>query len=171
MKAKTIGMVMLGMIGAIFLSGIAHNAVNALREKSQMAPTPDSVRQEMQEQRNIEEAKKAQEHALKAEQLAVLGVVGKTYDAMRDQQSLSVSSVGVVHTPKSVTACLECSAKNGFGGMNRGHAVWQLRQGGILKFEIDSPSMWIKECANNISVDYTSTGRFLLKEMKDRSTQ
>jgi hypothetical protein len=171
MNAKTIGMVVLGLIGAVILSGLAHNAIDSLREKPLPAPTPDSVRQEMQKQKDIGDAEKVDEAAAKADRLAVLGVVGKTYDAMRDQQSISVSSVGVIHTPKAVTACLEYGAKNGFGGMNRGLATWQLRQGGVFKFTIDSPSVWNKECAHKDYVDYTDIGRLLLKKMKDLGSQ
>ena len=147
------------------MSGLTHNAIDALRESAATHPTPDSVQQEMQKQKDIEAAKQA-EAAVRAERLAVLGVVGKTYDAMRDQQSMSVSSVGVIHTAKVMTACMEYASRNGFGGMNRAHATWQLRQGGVFKFAADSASSWNRDCSNKDYVDYTDLGRLLLKKMK-----
>ena len=104
-----------------------------------------------------------------AEELAVLGVIGKTFDAMRDQASMTVSGVGVVHASKAVTACLEYASKNGFGGVNRGYAVWQLNEATTFRFSIDDVGQWNRRCAKRQLVDYTDTGRELLQKMKERS--
>ncbi|KVL40344.1 hypothetical protein WS96_03585 [Burkholderia sp. MSMB1835] len=124
----------------------------------------------MQKHGDIEAAKQT-ETAANAERLAVLGVVGKTYDAMRDQQSMTVSSVSVIHTAKLMTACMVYASRNGFGGMNRGHATWQLKQGDVFRFSADSATSWNRDCAHKDYVDYTDLGRALLKKMKDHDAQ
>ncbi|KOR22830.1 hypothetical protein [Burkholderia cenocepacia] len=102
-----------------------------------------------------------------AEQMAVLGVIGKTFDAMRDQASMTVSSVGVVSSSKSITACLEYASKNGFGGMNRGYSVWQMDDAKGFRFSIDDAGPWNKRCAGRKKMaDYTDIGRELLLKLK-----
>ncbi|MBP0714793.1 hypothetical protein ABXK61_15915 [Burkholderia sola] len=101
-----------------------------------------------------------------AEQMAVLGVIGKTFDAMRDQASMTVSSVGVVNSSKSITACLEYASKNGFGGMNRGYSVWQMDDAKGFHFSMDDAGPWNKRCAGRQMADYTDVGRELLLKLK-----
>ncbi len=82
---------------------------------------------------------------------------------------MTISSVGVVQSSKAVTACLEYASKNGFGGMNRGYAVWQLSEEKVFRFSIDDAGQWNKRCAKQTLTDYTETGRDLLQKMKERS--
>ncbi|WP_156814605.1 hypothetical protein [Burkholderia lata] len=170
MEAKPIAKAVVTLIAVMLVVGLARHAIDSLRGTPVPTAAPDNAQQEVQKQKNIEAAKQA-EAAASAEQLAVLGVVGKTYDAMRDQQSMTVSSVGVIHTANVVTACMEYASRNGFGGMNRGHATWQLKQGGTFNFAADNASSWNRDCAHKDYVDYTNLGRSLLKKMKDHDAQ
>jgi hypothetical protein len=88
---------------------------------------------------------------------------------MRDQQSMTGSGLGVVNKPEAMTACLEYAAKNGFGGMNPGIAVWQLKRGGSFKFAIDNNAVWNKECSNRTFEDYTEFGRSALKVLQKKA--
>lgn len=166
-KGKTIAIGIVGFVVALFLSGIIHNTVYP--EKTALpSPTPDSVRKEMQAQVDTDAAATKAIERSKAEKMVALGVVSKTYDAMRDQQSMTVSSLGVIDKPEAMTACLAYAAKNGFGGIDRGTAVWQLKKGGVFKFAIDNNALWNKECGNKESDDYTSVGRYVLEELQKK---
>lgn len=81
---------------------------------------------------------------------------------------MTVSSVGVVHSPKALTACLTYASKNGFGGMNRGYAVWHLNEAKVFRFSIDDAGQWNKRCADQTMTDYTWAGRDLLQKMKEK---
>ncbi|KVV59325.1 hypothetical protein WK92_11150 [Burkholderia ubonensis] len=170
MEAKPIAKAVVTLIAVMLVGGLVRQAIDSLRGTPVAAVAPDSVKQDVQKHKDVESAKQA-EAAVSAERFAVLGVVGKTYDAMRDQQSMTVSSVGVIHTAKVITACMEYASRNGFGGMNRGHATWQLKQGGTFKFAADSALSWNRDCVHKDSVDYTDLGRSLLKKMKDHDAQ
>ncbi|RQP69992.1 hypothetical protein [Burkholderia ubonensis] len=170
MEIKPIAKAVVTLIVVMLVGGLARHATDSLRGTPVPAAARDSFQQDVQKQGDIEAAKQA-EAAASAERLAVLGVVGKTYDAMRDQQSMTVSSVGVTHTAKLITACMEYASRNGFGGMNRGHATWQLKQGGVFRFAADSATSWNRDCAHKDYVDYTDLGRSLLKKMKDHDAQ
>ncbi|RQT40587.1 hypothetical protein [Burkholderia contaminans] len=170
MEAKPIAKAVVTLIVVMSVGGLVRHAIDSLRGTPVPTVAPDSAQPEVQKQKDIEAAKQT-EAAASAERLAVLGVVGKTYDAMRNQQSMTVSSVGVIHTAKVMTACMEYASQNGFGGMNRGHATWQLKQGGAVKFAADSASSWNRDCTHKDYVDYTDLGRSLLKKMKDHDAQ
>lgn len=85
---------------------------------------------------------------------------------MRDQASMTITSIGIVRAPKSMTACLVYASKNGFGGMNRGYSVWYLSDTKVFRFSIDDAGHWNTRCADKQLVDYTDTGRDLLQKMK-----
>lgn len=170
MEAKPIVKAVVTLTVVMLVGGLVRHAIDSLRGTPVLTAARDSGQQDGQKQKDIEGAKQT-EAAASAERLAVLGVVSKTYDAMRDQQSMTVSSVSVTHTAKVMTACMEYVSRNGFGGMNRGHATWQLKQGGVFNFAADSATSWNRDCAHKDYVDYTDLGRSLLTKMKDHDAQ
>lgn len=170
MEAKPTAKAIVTLVVVMLVGGVVRHAIDSLRGTPAPVVARDRIQQEMQKPSDIEAAKQTGAGA-SAERLAVLGVVGKTYDAMRDQQSMTVSSVSVIHTAKVMTACMEYASRNGFGGMNRGHATWQLKQGGTFRFSTDSATSWNRDCAHKDYADYTDLGRSLLKKMKDHDAQ
>lgn len=72
--------------------------------------------------------------------------------AMRDPDSFKLSQALVIDGTGAV--CYEYRARNGFGGMNVGHAVIS-PDGKTFKAENDSGyrALWNKECANKEGLD------------------
>lgn len=83
----------------------------------------------------------------KAEVLAVRDLVNRTYESVRDKHSMEILRAKTDVKDERLTACMVFTAKNGFGGVNEGQAVWYVIAGKTEgRFAIDQPSIWAKRC-------------------------
>lgn len=130
-----VGMVLLGVIVlGVFASMIGPKAPPP---PPTPAPTPEQVA-----------AKKKQNESIARAQAGA----AMLKQAMRDPDSFKLSQALVIDGTGAV--CYEYRARNGFGGMNIGHAVIS-SDGKTFKTENDAGyhNLWNKECANKEGLD------------------
>lgn len=81
-------------------------------------------------------------------------------NSMRDPDSFALSSVRLME--KSEAICFEYRARNGYGGMNVGHAALSTTE----KFKTDEMpgfvSLWNSDCAHKAGTEVSDTVQFLM---------
>jgi len=105
---------------------------------------------------------------LTPENAAIVGVLGKTTDGLRDPNSLELADLYVKTAPDRVVGCMEFRAKNGFGGYNKGHSVWVMtvvRDKPNLLFSVDKANDWNKWCVGKDFTDKTDVAIRLIRQM------
>jgi hypothetical protein len=113
------------------------------------------------------EVKKELQH--KAEKIAVRDMVRRTLEAMRDRKSLEVEKANTLVAGESLTACMEFSARNGFGAVDRGFAVWRIpgrKQAGV--FSLENAAIWNKYCVGSSMRDQTAEAQDTLAYLRAR---
>lgn len=70
---------------------------------------------------------------------------------------------------KRLTVCMEFAARNGFGGMNVGQAVWYVtavKSDG--QFSLDQPAQWDRRCAGTKGTTRTPEALEILACLRSR---
>lgn len=144
----------IGRIGKGVLAGICFILIFRLARCAQGDTSPSNQTQgqqvavapvESEEQKTARIKVELQE---KAEVLAVRDLVSRTYESVRDKHSLEILRAKTDVKDKRLSACMVFTAKNGFGGVNEGQAVWYVTAGKTDgRFAIDQPAIWERHCA------------------------
>jgi hypothetical protein len=95
------------------------------------------------------ETKKADPEEKKEDSILFVAAIGakQLKQAMRDPDSFRLESVTVVDASKAI--CYDYRSRNGFGGMNVGHAAWSGDRKKFLTSEQSGfAALWNRECAN-----------------------
>lgn len=130
-----------GKVGKILFVFFILTIIGAIVEPP--APPPDTPEQI---------AQKAKDKAKKdAEIMAVVGVFGKTTDALRDPQSIQIIQLYSKLDDKANVGCMVFRSKNGFGGYVEGYSSWAMvidipTERVKFSFAIDKPKQWNKYC-------------------------
>ncbi len=133
------------LIGVVFLGIIILASLSSIFSSS--APPPGTPEQAA--------AKKKEDEAV---QRATVGAVALK-KAMRDPESFKLESALVINGTDAV--CYDYRAKNGFGGMNVGHAVLSADGKRFKTSEMDGfAKLWNKECAGKSGTEVAAAIRW-----------
>lgn len=118
------------------------NPASQARTAPQAAPeTPKETEEQMA-------ARLKAELQEKAEILGVRDMVARTYEAVRDRRSMEIRRATSAVRGQRLVVCMEFEAKNGFGGVDVGQAVWHVSTGkSDGKFSLDQATEWNRHCA------------------------
>jgi len=124
------------------------NQTNAL----QVTETPEHAAERQEKnaviQKEIAAQKQKKDEAI---QKATIGAIGLK-KVMRDPEGFKLESALVIQDTSAV--CYDYRAKNGFGGVNVGHAVLSVDGKKFKTNEEDGFSkLWNKECANKVGTE------------------
>ena len=106
-----------------------------------------------------------------AEQMAAVGVFGRTVDRLKDPRSIQLISVFVKHGQNVLTGCMQYRSKNSFGGYTPGFSVWHLTAGKsrpALSFTTDDASKWNSRCVGKGFTDKTELINAALNKMREK---
>lgn len=134
--------VILGTVAVLLILGSLGAIISGIKERS-LSPTE-------RENRDRESTR-----------IAVAATIAREIKrSMRDPDSFTLSSVRLVE--KSDTICYVYRARNGFGGINVGHAI--LSSAGRFYTEESSgfAPLWNRECAHKPSLEAADSVTFLL---------
>ena len=153
----------------IFALAAIGGAINGFKESSK---TPEQKVADVQQAEKNAESQKKQDEADKRQQLAIIGVLFKTVDTLRDPQSLQIISLTVVDQKEVLAGCMKFRSRNGFGGMTNGISVWYIsgkkfyfRAQNVTDGTLEDPSAWNTYCVRP-SHDKTELGQNLLEKMR-----
>lgn len=105
----------------------------------------------------------------KAEVLAVRDLVSRTYESVKDKRSMEILRAKTDVKDKRLSACMVFTAKNGFGGVNEGQAVWFITAGkSDGRFAIDQPKIWEQYCTGARGILRTSEALEMLAYLHSR---
>lgn len=134
---------------------VAHFVRTMNGPQSQAPTSPSPVAQAVVQQPASEPKESLEQQAArvkaelqeKAEVLAVRDLVNRTYESVRDKRSMEILRAKTDVKGKRLSACMVFTAKNGFGGVNEGQAVWSVTAGkSDGRFAIDQPKIWEQYC-------------------------
>lgn len=135
------------LIGVVILGIIILASLSSIFSSTAPPPSPDTPEQAA--------AKKKQDEAV---QRATIGAVALK-KAMRDPESFKLESALVIDGTGAV--CYDFRAKNGFGGMNEGHAVLSANGKTFKTNEMDGfAKLWNKECAGKSGTEAATAIRW-----------
>ena len=135
------------LIGVVFLGGIIIASLSSIFSSSSPPSKPETPEQTA--------AKKKQDEAV---QRATVGAIALK-KTMRDPESFKLKSALVIDGTGAV--CYDYRAKNGFGGMNVGHAVLSSDGKSFKTSEMDGfTKLWNKECANKSGTEAATAIRW-----------
>jgi hypothetical protein len=121
------------------------SASPAKPETSQSVPTNAAPAPQESEDQKVARVKAELQE--KAEVLAVRDLVDRTYGSVKDKGSMEIVRAKTDVKDKRLSACMVFTAKNGFGGVNEGQAVWVITAGKADgRFAIDQPKIWEQHC-------------------------
>lgn len=164
-RVIAIGLLLFTLVWALYPSGKRPESETLVVSPLQSDPKQARLAALTPEQRIEEEKKAAMEAAEKKRKHAAIqqasagAIILKK--SMRDPDSLKLESALVINGTGAV--CYEYRAKNGFGGMNVGHAVLSADGKQFRTSEMDGfTKMWNKECANKSGTEAATAIRWFV---------